>query len=117
MDTIPQMISTKDLAYLSDMFEWNYHAFKQINHYLGEVEEEKIKDLLEDFKNMHHDHMEFIISILRKEEYEECEDCECEECDCDDCGDFEEDEEVEEDEEEDEDEEIEEDFEEEEEDE
>jgi len=80
MDTIPQIISTKDLTYLSDMFEWNYTAFKQVNHFIGEVQNEEIKEVLERVKNMHEDHLNFIISILKKEEYEECE---CDECDCD----------------------------------
>jgi uncharacterized protein YktB (UPF0637 family) len=88
MDTIPQIISTKDLAYLSDMFEWNYNAFKQINHFIDEVKDDEIKELLERFRNMHEDHMHYIISILKKEEID---DCDCEECDCND--DYEEDDE------------------------
>lgn len=84
MDSIPQMISTKDFAYLSDMFEWNYQAFKQINHFVSEVKDEEIKELLERFRNMHEDHLHFIISILKKEEFDECEcdDCECDDCEC-----------------------------------
>lgn len=81
MNTVPQMISTKDLAYLSDMFEWNYTAFKQINHFISEVEDTKVKEILERLRNMHEDHMNFMISILKKEEYEE--ECDCEECNCD----------------------------------
>lgn len=81
MDTVPQIISTKDLAYLSDMFEWNQTVFKQINHFINEVEDGEVKELLERLRNMHEDHLHFIISILKKEEYEECE---CEDCDCDD---------------------------------
>lgn len=77
MEMIPQIISTKDLSYLSDMFEWNYDAFKQINHYIGEVKDEQIKEILESIRNMHEDHLRFIISILRKEECD-CEDCEYE---------------------------------------
>ena len=44
MDTVPQIISTKDLAYLSDMFEWNYTALKQINHFINEVQDSEIKE-------------------------------------------------------------------------
>jgi len=75
MDTVPQIISTKDLAYLSDMFEWNITALKQINHFIGEVNDSEVKETLERLRNMHEDHLHFIISILKKEEYEEC-DCE-----------------------------------------
>lgn len=73
METVPQIISTKDLAYLSDMFEWNCNAFKQINHFINEVKDDEVKELLERLRNMHEDHLRFIISILKKEEYEECE--------------------------------------------
>lgn len=83
MDNIPQIISTKDMSYLSDMFEWNYNAFKQVSHYIGEVQDDNIKELLERFRNMHEDHLNYIISILKKEEYEE--ECDCEECSCEDC--------------------------------
>ena len=38
------MISTKDLAYLSDIFEWNFTAGKVANHYKEEVDNEEIKD-------------------------------------------------------------------------
>lgn len=79
MDTVPQIISTKDLAYISDMFEWNLIAFKQINHFIGEVKDEEIKEVFERLRNMHEEHLHFMISILKKEEYEECN---CEECDC-----------------------------------
>ena len=79
MDTVPQIISTKDLSYLSDMFEWNYTALKQINHFMGEVKDNEIKELLESIRNMHEDHLRFIVSILKKEEDEECE---CDDCDC-----------------------------------
>lgn len=87
MDTVPQIISTKDLAYLSDMFEWNCTAFKQINHFMNEVENEEVRELLGRFRNMHEEHLNFIVSILKKEEYEECD---CEECDCEEESDNEE---------------------------
>ena len=63
------------------MFQWNYTAFKQINHFINEVKDSEIKELLERLRNMHEDHLQFIISILRKDEYEECDcsDCHCEE--------------------------------------
>lgn len=81
MDTIPKIISTKDLAYLSDMFEWNYTAFKQINHYIGEIKNADVKELLERVRNMHEDHMNFIIAIMKDEDY--CDEYNCDECDCD----------------------------------
>ena len=55
------------------------NAFKQINHFIEEVRDEEIKELLERFRNMHEEHLNFIVSILKKEEYDECD---CEECKC-----------------------------------
>ncbi len=89
MNMPPRIISTKDLAYLSDLFELNYTAFKQIESFINEVKDEKIKELLERIRNMHEDHMNFIISILKKEdqdddEYDGCDECKCDECECED---------------------------------
>ena len=70
MDTVPQMISTKDLAYISDMFEWNYNAYKKINHFIGEVKSEEIKEILESASCMHYNHLQYLISILNGEKYE-----------------------------------------------
>ncbi len=67
MDTVPQIISTKDLSYLADMFNWNYNAFKQIHHYVGEVQDNSVKELLEGIENMHYNHLLYIISILKGE--------------------------------------------------
>lgn len=67
MDTVPYIISTKDLSYLCDMYNWNYNAFKQVNHYINEVHDEEVKDLLERILNMHYEHLYYIVSILKKE--------------------------------------------------
>ena len=53
---------------------------------MKEVNDSEIKELLERVKNMHEDHLYYIISILRKDELEEC-DCDeyqCEDCECED---------------------------------
>lgn len=83
MDLV-KFISTKDFNYLTDMFEWNYNAFKQVSNFINEVDDEKIRELLERVRNMHEDHLYYIISILKKDELCDCDDCECEfDCDCD----------------------------------
>lgn len=71
MDTIPKMISTKDLSYLEDMFQWNITAFKQLKHFANEVENEEIQELFQGLSEMHYQHMEWILSILRNEEVDE----------------------------------------------
>lgn len=105
MELIPKMISTKDLLYLSDLFEINYLAFKEVSSYIKMIQDKEIKDTLERMKNLHEDHLHYIISILKQEDEEEyeCESCEYEEDDeieVDDDIDEEEKDEIEEDEDE-----------------
>lgn len=83
MELIPKMISTKDLLYLSDLFEINYLAFKEVSSYIKMVQDKEIKDTLERMKNLHEDHLHYIISILKQEDEEEYE-CESFEYDEDD---------------------------------
>lgn len=73
MDTVPQMISTKDLSYISDMFEWNYTAYKQINGYISNIKQPEIKELLESAQNMHYNHLLYLVSILNGDAYLEVE--------------------------------------------
>ena len=39
MKKVPVMISTKDIAYLKDIFSWNFTASKTCNHFKVEMEE------------------------------------------------------------------------------
>ena len=43
---VPNIITGKDLDYLSDMFNWNYEAIKKTNECLINVEDEQIKNIL-----------------------------------------------------------------------
>ena len=45
MNVVPDIISCKDLDYLSDMFNWNYNVLKKANHYLNEIQDEEIKNM------------------------------------------------------------------------
>lgn len=64
MDKVPTMISTKDLAYLTDIFNWNFTAVKKANHYLDEVENEEVKEAVENFKELHQRICNAVIKIL-----------------------------------------------------
>ena len=58
-------ISTKDLSYLSDMFEWNMTSFKNINSILPNIQD---TDILNIFKKINENlisNMEQIIDILK----------------------------------------------------
>ena len=40
MNTVPNIISTKDLSYLEDMFNWHFNASKKAHHFSEEVQDE-----------------------------------------------------------------------------
>lgn len=71
MEEVPNIISTKDFAYISDMFEWNFTACKEIYHFANEVEDESFKDLLMNVASMHQAHCQFLLSILQGDDTSE----------------------------------------------
>lgn len=60
----PKMISTKDLAYLSDMADWNFNAAKKCNHFANEVQDQEIKNMILQVAAMHRDNFDKIITML-----------------------------------------------------
>lgn len=64
-EEVPSMISTKDLDYLSDVYNWNFNACKLANHFKKEVQDEEIKELLTEVANMHKEHATAVLNILR----------------------------------------------------
>lgn len=61
---VPNIISCKDLDYLSDMFQWNYISYKKTYNSIDKVEDEEIKQTLEEASNLFHDNMNQILQIL-----------------------------------------------------
>ena len=64
MEQVPNMISTKDLSYLSDIFEWNFTASKKACHFAKEVTDTEISETLIQVSNMHKAICETITKIL-----------------------------------------------------
>lgn len=46
MNTVPAMISTKDLSYLEDMLNWSLNLCKKAKNYSEEVTDQGLKDTL-----------------------------------------------------------------------
>lgn len=61
---VPNIISGKDLDYLSDMFEWNYIAMKKTNDMVSKTQDEDIKKILEKGCNLFDQNMKEVINIL-----------------------------------------------------
>ena len=49
---VPNIITSKDLDYLSDIFNWNYEAIKKMNVAITQVTDEQIKNNLEKGYNL-----------------------------------------------------------------
>lgn len=64
MEKVPTMISTKDLSYISDMFNWNFTAAKKALCYSNEVNDMEIKSELEKVYKMHKEISKELIDIL-----------------------------------------------------
>ena len=63
---VPNIITGKDLDYLSDMFNWNYEALKKTNEGLINVEDEEIKNNLQEGYNLFKNNLNVILSILNE---------------------------------------------------
>ncbi|MBO5182810.1 MAG: spore coat protein [Bacilli bacterium] len=66
MNNVPNIISTKDLSYISDMFEWNFTAAKKALHYSNEVTSEEIKNELENIYEMHKNISSNLLNLLNE---------------------------------------------------
>ena len=63
---VPNIITGKDLDYLTDMFNWNYNALKHTNNALNNVEDEEILTTLEKGYNLFNNNINVILSILNE---------------------------------------------------
>ena len=68
MNQVPQMISTKDLAYLEDIFEWNLTASKKAYHYYELATDGQLKIAFEQVYQMHKTICSTILTILKEGE-------------------------------------------------
>lgn len=64
--SVPNMISCKDLDYLSDMFNWNYGAYKSSSNAINSVNDVEIKDMLSKASNVFQGNISKILNILNE---------------------------------------------------
>lgn len=66
MEQVPNIISTKDILYLSDIFEWNYTASKESYQFSLKTLNQELKDVFYDVYSIHKEICEDILDILNK---------------------------------------------------
>ena len=64
MKKVPNMISTKDLAYIEDMFNWNMILVHKLDLYLDSVTDDQIVEKLSSLRDMHLGNCCELINIL-----------------------------------------------------
>lgn len=66
-EMVPNIITGKDLDYLSDMFNWNYGAYKNTVHAIGQVSDQEIVGMLTQASTAFNENMNAILNILNSE--------------------------------------------------
>lgn len=63
-NVVPNIITGKDLDYLSDMFNWNYGAYKNAYNSLEFITDEEIKNMMERAVTLFHSNLNNVLNIL-----------------------------------------------------
>lgn len=62
--SVPNIITGKDLDYLTDMFNWNYNAYKNNVNSLEKINAEEIKQIVKKAIDLFNGSMMEVLSIL-----------------------------------------------------
>ena len=62
--SVPNIITGKDLDYLTDMFNWNYNAYKNNVNSLEKINDEEIKQIVKKTIDLFNGSMMEVLSIL-----------------------------------------------------
>ena len=66
MKKIPKMISTKDMAYITDIFNWNITAAKKIESYINNCNDEDLVKEFQKTSKIHLKNCDEMISLLEE---------------------------------------------------
>ena len=58
-------LSTKDLSYLCDMFNWNLNCYNAFTHFEQESNDEQAKTLMQNIAQMHKNSCEHVLSLIK----------------------------------------------------
>lgn len=71
MNSVPNIISTKDLGYIEDMFNWNFIASKKLNQFKDQVTDQQVKDIITKAHDMHTNACHTILTFIEGGNYEQ----------------------------------------------
>ena len=63
---VPNIISGKDLDYLSDIFNWNYGAYKKSVNAQKSLKDEELITIFEEASNTFYNNMNTVLNILNQ---------------------------------------------------
>ena len=63
-DIVPDIITGKDLDYLSDMFNWNYGAYKSTYNSISKVSDAELVSILTKASNIFNNNINKVLNIL-----------------------------------------------------
>ncbi len=66
MKKVPNMISTKDLSYICDMFNWHLIAAKKFESYSNQVQDEECQKVIDKLTDMHYKICNDLTNILEE---------------------------------------------------
>ncbi len=64
MSEPPQVITTKDLAYIKDALSWELDIIKKFNHFAREAQDQQVKALIERVCQIHQRHYHMLLKHL-----------------------------------------------------
>lgn len=64
MEVPSNILTGKDLDYLSDMFQWNYGAYKKMKNSVGQVTDQEIVTVMDKAAEIFNQNLDTVLSIL-----------------------------------------------------
>ena len=64
MEVPSNILTGKDLDYLSDMFQWNYGAYKQMKNSVNQVGDQEIVSVMNKVLTLFDQNLNIVLSIL-----------------------------------------------------
>lgn len=65
MNQPPNVLSTKDTLYITDMLSWNLLAAKQANNFASKVNCQEIQQTMNEVYQMHKKHYDQLLNLLQ----------------------------------------------------